>query len=432
MTTQKGPTDRIERRKSATTYRADQHEMLEEFARLMGANVNAVRLSDNAVDDAHGGAPRAVPLVIAVDQDAKQRSTVDDFPKSIAKASLEPTEVWSALRNNELPVPTFDAHEHRPFSGAPVRKPRRWGKASVILTLLFVAGTGGVLGAWALEAAPGAKAPSPAYAAADPSAEVSPALPKAIASGDGSASIMSTDQVGERSEINLAGREDRSSEPLRQVTSPSAAPLSSAAPLAATGPDPAHADTPIAISPPPAAPSIPPADGQASTSAPTPSAGASNPAAEPKEVKAGLGRLGGAALDDGGSSTGPIHSPKAAEAATLPQPSRPPVPVARPLFQASVSGARQPPAHKTDTAPKTPSKSTDRAPAPKVRTTTDGPTQSLDVAAAPAADAATAPEVAKAPKETTTADSVLQFVPNLFDRGVNAVRSLVGNATRGS
>jgi hypothetical protein len=89
-------------------------------------------------------------------------------------------------------------------------------------------------------------------------------------------------------------------------------------------------------------------------------------------------------------------------------------------------------AHKTGALSKSSSKSIDRKPTPKVRTTMGSPVRPLDVATAPGSGAATAPEVAKAPRETgTSAESLLQFVPSLFDKGVSAVRNFVGNGASG-
>jgi hypothetical protein len=433
----RGPTDRVEKIRSANASRIKQREenLLKEFAHLMGADVKAVRLPDRAAGDALGGAQTSPPPVIAVDQPAKQRRTDPSFPISVVDAALVSKKTSSKFRGDVLAVRSSYPHEGGTFASAPSTGRRRWGRANVVLTILFVIGAGGFFGAWALNAAPDARIATPVDSAADGSAKALASLREAISASDSSASVLPLNQAGKQDQVNLAPGDDRSSEPLPH---PRSAP---------TSPDPSNAEGPNPISSVPAARSITPADapsvppttvGQAADSADNPrSHPDSRSLPESKDEKMRLVRLGGSVPDDSGSSKEAIQSLKPAEAPALPPPppalpDRAPVPPARPLSQAPANIAPQPLAHKTGVLSKSSSKSIDRKPTPKVRTTMGSPLRPLDVATAPGSGAATAPEVAKAPRETgTSAESLLQFVPSLFDKGVSAVRNFVGNGASG-
>jgi hypothetical protein len=63
--------------------------------------------------------------------------------------------------------------------------------------------------------------------------------------------------------------------------------------------------------------------------------------------------------------------------------------------------------------------------------TTGNSSPPLELTTAPSVTSA--PIVPKASNETpTSTESLLQFVPNLFEKGVGAVRGFVGDASRGS
>jgi hypothetical protein len=108
----RGPTDRVEKIRSANASRIKQGEenLLKEFAHLMGADVKAVRLTDRAAGDALGGAQTSPPPVIAVDQPAKQRRTDPSFPISVVDAALVSKKTSSKFRGDVLAVRSSYPH----------------------------------------------------------------------------------------------------------------------------------------------------------------------------------------------------------------------------------------------------------------------------------------------------------------------------------
>jgi hypothetical protein len=412
----KGTANRGEKIKSANASRIEKPEenLLEEFAQLMGADVNAIRPLDRAAGGMQSGASQTLPPpVIAVDQFAKQRSTVHSFPSAIGAAASASTEKSSEFRGDVLPVLSAHPHEGGTFASVPSTRRRRLSRANVTLTVLIMIGAGGFYGAWALNAAPGARTATPVDVA-DESAKVSPALREATSS------VEPSEQGRKEDQVNLASPGDP----------PSGLPSGSRS--AATSSDPSDAGAPIvaaspavALSP---APVDPPSVSTTAAGQTADTAGTTRSLSDSKEDKVDLVR---SVPNDSGSFTDSTRSLKPASPPPAPPESSVPVPRPRPLSKAPANSTRQPSAHKVVALSKSPSKSIDRAPTPKVGATIGSPSRPLDVATAPGADVAAAPEAAKAPHETTSSDSLLQFVPNLFNRGVSAVRSIMGSSATG-
>jgi hypothetical protein len=395
-----------------------EENLLAEFADFMGADVTAVRLSDKKA----GGWQNSPPHVISVDQAAWRQNAVHDVSNSTDDTAVALEQPWSELPGDIAPLLSFDPHERGTFPSAPSVGRGRSGRAIAALAVLILIGAGGFLGAWALNAAPGARIEALVDMAAGDPAKASPPLHDTLSSvAAGPASVSPSDQAGKQDQTTLASSDDRSSEPLPPST-PALSPALSNSRDAAE------------ISSPPAAQSIAKAD--TPPAPPTPVGQTPNSAAylqslpDSGEEKTSLVRLSAPVPNDSESpadatrSLKPAEAPALAASSALPDPA--PMPRARPKFLALANSPRQPLAHKTDAISKSSPKSMDHAPNPKVGATVDSSPRSLDVATAPSAGVTAAPEKTEAPRETTTpTDAVLQFVPNLFDKSVNAVRGLI-------
>jgi hypothetical protein len=433
-----GPPGEHEQRKSAPASHTEQREehLLEEFARLMGTEVSAV-LFDRAADIAPGEAEQASPLrAIAIEQITKQGSERD----SLGDAGEASTETSPETRD-ELPVTSSDAHRGEARSNGPSQEglapeegamvaPRQSGRATLTLGVIFAIGVAGVVGAWALKIAPGVRAAPVIDKAADELSKVAPHLQDAASSGDRKASILPVGQAGEPSPVGLASTVERSTELQHLDKSPPAASL------VAASPEPSG--DAIVMSSVPVIGSIAPTDASPISATTAGQTAAPGPG-DPEQVKAGLVSQGGSVVaDDRASATDANRSPRLAEAPVLPplsnappQPAITPVPLARPSFNSSLTGAPQPAVHKIGVRLKSSSKSIDHAPNPKIGATIGNSSPPLDLATNP--DAATAPVVAKASSETpASTEPPLQFVPNLLKKGVSAVRGFVGDASGGS
>jgi hypothetical protein len=429
-----GPPGHSGQRKSAPASPHEQQEehLLEEFARLMGTEVSAVRF-DRAAGLAPGEARQAPPVSAAVEQITKQGSGAG---AASTKASPEARDT-SAGTNS-------DAQRGETYFNAPslaglapdkdaIVAPRKSGRATLMLGAVFAIGIVGVIGAWAaVKIAPGVWAAPLIGLAADESSKGTQTSPDTAPSTDRTASIVPAGEAGEPNPVGPASSAEHPTE-LQQPDKPPAAPLAAASPEPSRDPT-ATSSAPAtrSITPPDAAPVATTADPAVAP------AGASGDAPDPKQVKAGLASQGGSvAADDNASAADAKRSPKVAEPAAsptpsdaAPQPARAPVPIARPSFNSSAKGAPQPDAHKVAARPKASSKPIDHAPNPKAAAAVGPPQPSLDLATAPGA--ATTPVATKASSETpSSTDTMLNFVPNLFEKGVGAVRGWVGGGSRG-
>ena len=435
-----GPPGQCEERKSASPSHIEQQEehLLEEFAALMGTEVSAVRLLDKAADLGSREAEQASPLrAIALEQITKQES---DAGAALTEASPE-------ARDESL-VTSSDAHRGEAYSNAPsleglaperdaIVAPRKSGRATLMLGTVFAIGVVGVIGAWAaVKIAPGVRAAPLIDMASGESSEGAPPVHDAASSGDRASSILPVGQASEPNPVDPASSVERSTDLPQPDKSPPAASS------AAASPEPSAGD-PVVTSSAPATRSItPPTDAAPApaTTADQTAAPAGPPATlpDPTEVKADSVSQGDSvAAGDNASAADAKPSPKVAEAPvspppsnTAPQPDYPPVPPVRPSFHSSTNGAPQPLTHKIAARPKSSSKSVDHAPDPKDLATTGASSPTLDLATAPGE--AKAPVATKASSETPTAtDSLLNFVPNLFEKGASAVRGFVGDASHG-
>jgi hypothetical protein len=434
-----GSPGKCEQSKRALVSHIEQQEehLLDEFARLMGTEVSAVRLFDAPGEAQQAPSPRA----IAIEQVAKQGSKRHGLLRSVGDEGAASTEALPKARD-ELPVTSSDSHRGEAYfnapsrgglapEGGPIVAPSKSGRATLMLGVVFAIGVTGVIGAWALKIAPGVRTVPLIDVTADELFKVAPSLHDAVSSGDHTASILPVGQAGEPNLVSLASSVEHSTE----LQQPDKSPRTTS--LAAASPEPS-ADAPM-VSSVPGVRSIMPRD-----ALPVPATTAGQTAApgflpDPKQAKSELvGQSGSVVADDGAPATDAKRSPRLAEAPVLlpasnapPQLARPPVPLARPSFNSSINGAPQPHAHKIGVPPKSSSKSIDHAPNPKVGGAIGNSSPPLDLATTPGV--ATAPVVAKASSETpTSTGSLLQFVPNLFEKGVSAVRSFAGDSSRGS
>jgi hypothetical protein len=434
-----GPLGDREQIKSAPAPHTEQQEeyLLEEFARLMRTEVSAVRLLERAADIEPGEAEQASPLrAIAVEQIAKQGSK----RVSLGDAGAASTEASPETRD-ELPVTSSDARRSEARSKDPSQKgqapeegvivaPRKSGRATLTLGVVFAIGVAGVIGAWVFKIAPGVRAAPVIEMAADELSKLAPRLQDAVFS------IKPMGQAGEPNPVGLPSSAEHSSETQQLDKSPPAASLAAASPEP-SGEAIVMSSVPVIRSIAPTDASPVPATAAGQTAAPAAASGFLP--GDPEQVKAGLASQGGSVIaDKSASATDANRSPKVAEAPVLPppsnappQPANAPVPLARPSFNSSTNGAPEPVAHKIGVRLKSSSKPIDHAPNPKIGATIGNSSPPLDLATDPGM--ATAPVVAKALSETpSSTESPLQFVPNLFEKGVSAVRGFVGDASRGS
>jgi hypothetical protein len=208
-----------------------------------------------------------------------------------------------------------------------------------------------------VKGAPGLPKTSPTIVAADGPIKVQPPSQETIASPSDSASVLQKDQTAIPTPVNLVSSEEQPVV-LQQQAKPQPVTLSIAA-----APSPAPV-APLSVTP--VAPSSAEPGVALTTVGPTTAA----PAAptlfpEPKRVKTVSVRPDGSVISSGSGQT-PDAGPSAAPAEAEVLPANPPVPVARPSFDAPANGAAPLPAtRKLDL----PAKPTDRVPIAKIETT---------------------------------------------------------------
>jgi hypothetical protein len=435
----KGPCDAFEQRTNVTGTLGGQQEkeLLEEFARLMGADVSALRLFDKTAGFAPREASQPSRLrVISIDKSTKKNGEdgdplgcIDDAPSASSKTADSPE-----LRGNGLRVPSSGSnipyHEGLAPGEEAIQAPGH-SRANLALGILVAVGVAGLISAWALKAAPGLPAAPTIDLAADDLSKVQPPVQEAVPT-------LPRDQAGKPSPVNLVSSAERSTELPQETKSPPTTPSGAAKPQPSG--EPTSVAGPITTSIAPTARSIALVAESEALPAPATTVGqATGAASAPETGETALVHPDGAFIsDDREFPTYAKPSPRLAGAPALPAPSdavpqpvRPPVPVARPSFKALINGTAQPTVNKVDLPTKSSSKSINRAPNAKTVTINGNVSTALDLATAPGV--APAPVVASAPGGTTTsAESLLQLVPTLFDKGVSVVNGLVGDASRGS
>jgi len=379
---------------------------LEEFAGLMGVDVNALERFDGAGEFAPTPRVSHEPAASKIEGSPRlNRGETSVQGSSLPSEATHPAGLYrSAERVAEAP---------------PMRRRSR----ALTLRVLVAVGIAGWLGAWALKGAPGAQETSTMEA--DDSLKAPPTNQEAAALRDKSTSTLPGNQTGKPEPANLESIEKRPSvfgEQTKPPTTtpsvaatlipaeaaPSAMPITapvsaSAAPLvtrsiALLGSTSEQTQIPVSTPAPPTAPTV---------------------YSEPKGLKAVSVRSDGSDRpNDDGTRAGANHSERPSPARTSPAPSNmvpplllnPPTPVARPSFDASAGGALKPVKARLDVPAQPPASSVDIEPVAR--------TASIAPNAPPPANVAADPSGG-----SFSADTVLQFVPNLYEKAASALHS---------
>ncbi|WP_158817577.1 SPOR domain-containing protein [Methylocapsa sp. S129] len=417
--------DEFERRlRAAGSPVGPQEDPLDELARLVGMDVRESKPTRSKPPQrTFGFAPKAeaprLPAVhlLHVDESSHEASAHDHLSPTEEAPTMEEASLRGSLEDDAL-VQDFgpqdemahpDAVYHEAMAPADEAAPRRSGRMALTLGSLVAIGAAGLVGAWVVKGAPGLPKTPPIIMAVDGPTKVQPPTQDTIASPSDSASVLLKDQSGKPGPVNLVSNVEQPVD--LQQTKPQPAPAApSAAAPAAPSPAPAipviasssatvpAASAPAASAPPVplAPPSLSPTRSIALTSVGSTAAPPAAPAPfpEPKRVKTVSVRPDGSVISSGneviasaGASATAPSAPSAAAPAdaaaspafpdAAPQPANPPVPRARPQFDASTSGAAQPATPKLDLPTKLSPKSTARVPIAKTDTTVaTGPAQS--------------------------------------------------------
>jgi SPOR domain len=407
--------DEFERRlRAAGSPVGPQEDPLDELARLVGLDAPEPKPREKVlgfapraeaprlppvhplhIDELANEAPETAPATMA---DAPLRGALDDSARALDFSSLaqdfDPQhfgrqgQIYSAAGDGEAAAAAGEA-------------PRRSGRVLATMGVLVVVGAAGLVGAWVVKGAPGLPKTPPLIMAADGPTKIQPPTDDTIASPSDSASVLLKDQKGKPEPVKLVSSQEQPVDLAQQAKAPpvpapapmaaavvAAAPpagsSASSAPLAAASAMPAAA---VSASPAPAAPSAGAAPGRSiaalssigSTSA-APAAPAPFP--EPKRVKTVSVRPDGSVISSGSEvvadarpAADPAAAPATPDASSAPpddaaaQPAHPPVPHARPAFDASADSAAQPATPKLDLPTKLSPKSSARVPIAKTDTT---------------------------------------------------------------
>jgi hypothetical protein len=378
---------------------------LEEFAGLMGVDVSALERFDGAGDFVQISGPSHEPASAEIDGSPKPR----EDETSVHGFSLlsEATHRTGLYRSAEAPI-----------AEAPPT-PRR--SRALTLGVLVAVGVAGCLGAWALKGAPDPQRTSTMEA--DDPIKVLPTEQEAAALRDESASSLPGNQTSEPGPVNLESIEKQPPVFEEQTKSPTTTLSVAAAPiLTEAAPSAMPAATPASVSAaPPVTRSIAllaSASGQAQAPASTVAlrtAPTVNP--EPKPMKTVSAHFDGSVLpNDNGTPAGANNSPPPSASRTPPAPSdrvppllNPPTPIARPSVDASAGGALKPVKERLDAPAKLSANSVVTEPVAR--------TASIAPNAQPPANVAADPNGGD-----FSAKSVLQFVPNLYEKAAGALR----------
>jgi hypothetical protein len=401
--------DEFERRlRAAGSLVGPQEDPLDELARLVGLDApeskprqtvlgfapraEAPRLPPVHplhIDEPANEAPETAPAIMV---DAPLRGALDDSSRAQDFSSLaqdfDPQHfgrqgqiAYAAAGDDEAVAPSA---------------PRRSGRVLATMGVLVVVGAAGLVGAWVVKGAPGLPKTPPLIMAADGPTKIQPPTDDTIASPSDSASVLLKDQKGKPEPVKLVSSQEQPVDLAQQAkaqpvpapaiiaAAPPAGSSPSSAPLAAASAMPAAA---VSASPAPAAPSAAVAPARSigalssigSTNA-APAAPAPFP--EPKRVKTVSVRPDGSVISSGSEvvadarpAADPAAAPAAPDASSAPsddaaaQPAHPPVPHARPSFDASADSAAQPATPKLDLPTKLSPKSSARVPIAKTDTT---------------------------------------------------------------
>jgi hypothetical protein len=382
--------DEFERRlRAAGSPVGIQEDPLDELARLVGLDGQEAKFYRSPGLTPKAEAPR-LPLAPLLHIDARENEAAgfdrlapqdSGEVETAADASSRAAAGDDALARHF--APRFDgahssaSHEETAESdeveGAALM-PRRSGRMALTLGLLVTIGAVGLVAAWVVKGTPGLPKTPPVIMAADGPTKVQPPSQDTIASPNDSASVLLKDQTGKPSPVTLVSSVeqpvDLQQQANTQPTTPAAAAGSTAtaAPVApavpAVSPSPQRGIALTTIGPTAAAPAAP---------APFP---------EPKRVKTVSVRPDGSLISSGSepvadaaaraNAPAPASSTDAPPADAAAQPANPPVPRARPAFDAAANGAPQPATPKLDLPTKLSGKSTARVPIAKTDTTVVG------------------------------------------------------------
>jgi hypothetical protein len=313
-------------------------------------------------------------------------------------------------------APTLGAAHAPDLARLPPPKPRR--PRALTLGIVLVLGVAGGVGAWTLRSASGSPGLSAMEADAPPKAQ--PRGQATAALRDDAASVSPGAQTGATAPIALASTEKQPSAPPEQSNPPATTPSAAPAPIAmeaapsaalAAALASASAAPPVTRSIALQASAAEPAQVPASIVA-APTAPPASP--EPNRPKAASLRPDASPLPNGDGAPARAKNPaplsatrtSAAPGDIAPAPLKQPMPAPRSSLGASAAGAPKPAPVKEKLDP------------PAALHADSGRDQAVarSDAAAPAAPAAADPGSGE------TADSVLRFVPNLYEKAANALR----------
>jgi hypothetical protein len=346
------------------------------------------------IDEPASEAPETAPAIMV---DAPLRGALDDSSRAQDFSSLtQDFDPQHFGRHGQLPhAAAGDGEAAAPADDAP-SAPRRSGRVLATMGVLVVVGAAGLVGAWVVKGAPGLPKTPPLIMAADGPTKIQPPTDDTIASPSDSASVLLKDQKGKSEPVKLVSSQEQPVDLAQQAkaepvpapaviaAAPPAGSSPTSAPLAAASAMPAAA---VSVSPPPAGPSAAVAPARSigalssigSTNA-APAAPAPFP--EPKRVKTVSVRPDGSVISSGSEvvadarpAADPAAAPATPDASSAPpedaaaQPAHPPVPHARPSFDASADSAAQPATPKLDLPTKLSPKSSARVPIAKTDTT---------------------------------------------------------------
>ena len=377
---------------------AAQTNPLEEFAGLMGVDVSALECFRTAEAPVPAAAhePAAAEMDSAPSLD--EGDSAEDDPRGLLFETTHAPDLYPSAAEGAADWPAL---------------PRR--SNAVTLGVLVALGLAGCLGAWAFKATSG-PAKSLTMAAVDP-VKAPPAMRDARALLADPASVAPADRAGKPAPVNAASIEKPASILEAQTKTPTLNSVAGAAPIAAEAAPAAapSATRSIALL----------ASAFEQTQTPTTAAApraAATASLEPSPVKTVSVRTDGSLLPSDGatpaaSAPPPPASATSSDAAPL---LNPPTPVARPSFDDSASDAPKPAKEKTPvgSALQIVPNAHEKA-ASAVR---GSPPETRVAATDPAAPPPTATGAAAPSGGRFSADSVLGFVPNLFEKAANALR----------
>jgi hypothetical protein len=383
---------------------------LEEFAGLMGVDVSALERFDGA------GGLASTPGVSqepAASEHEPAAPDIEDSPRfhegeTSVDASSPPSEAMHLAG-------VYRSDEASAAKSPPLRRRSR----ALTLGVLVAVGIAGCLGAWALKGASGPQGTSTMEA--DDSLKAAPINQETAALRGKSTTTLPGNQMGKPDPAVSESIENQSSAFQEQTKSPPPPPSVAATAMPSEAAPSAMPPTAPVSAPPPITRSLAPLSSASdqtqvpvSTVAP-PAAPTVNP--EPKSPTTVSVRPDGSVLpNDEGTPAGADRSQAPSAARTSPAPGNkvppllnPPTPVARPSFDASAGGALKPVKTRLD-APAGPSANpVDIEPVAR--------TASIAPPAPPPANVAADPGGGD-----FSAKSVLQFVPNLYQKAADALR----------